>query len=97
MELVVKPRQAGKSEDILQIAAREFSYIVCPTRDDVARLWARARRQEINIPMPITWDEFVSRRYNGRGIRGFVIDDLDRCVQDMTTVTVKAVSLNGNV
>lgn len=95
MDLVIKPRQAGKTEGILQLAQDNFSYIVCPTRQDVDRLWQRAKERDLNIPQPITWAEFVGHRYRGAGIRSFLIDDLDRCIQSMTTVEIKAASLNG--
>ena len=39
----------------------------------------------------------MRQQYNGRGgVRSFVIDDLDRCVQSMSRIEIKAVSLNGN-
>ena len=95
MKPIVKYRQCGKTEDILKLAAEDFSYIVCPTRQDVGRLWRRIQDFGLNIPQPITWDEFVHGRYRGAGISSFVIDDLDRCIQGMTSVEIKAVSLTG--
>jgi hypothetical protein len=47
----------------------------------------------LDIPMPLTWDEFANHRYHGRGIKGFVIDNLDLCIQQMTHVPVRAVSV----
>ena len=91
--VIVKPRSAGKSWDILHLAQEDFSYIVCPTLADVQRLWRQALELGLHIPQPITRDEFVHRRYNGGGVRSFVIDDIDRCVQGMTTVEVRAISL----
>jgi hypothetical protein len=98
MEVVVKPRQGGKSETILRLAAQHFSYIVCPTLADVQELWQRARELDLmsKLPQPITWNEFINHRYRSRGIRSFMIDDLDRCIQTMTDVEVKAVSLTGD-
>lgn len=93
MIVIVRPRQGGKTTEVLRVAALHFAYIVVPTRADVDRLWQQARLDDINIPQPITWQEFIEHRYHGTGVRAFVIDDLDRCVQSMTGVEVKAASL----
>lgn len=95
MRPIVKPRRAGKSDDVLRLALQDFSYIVCPTMQDVDRLWRRARELDLNIPQPITWQAFTQHRYYGPGVRSFIIDDLDRCIQGMTRVEIKAVSLTG--
>lgn len=97
MHVVVKPRQASKTHDLLLMAQETFSYIVCPSQSDVNRLWRRAVEMELNIPQPITWHELVNGRYRSLGIKGFIIDDLDRCIQSMTMVPIKAVSLNDSL
>jgi hypothetical protein len=97
MQTIVRPRQAGKSEDILRLAEQHFAYIVCPTYEDVQRLWQRAVDTGYDIPQPITWAEFIGRHYNGHGgVKSFVIDDLDRCVQSMSHIEIKGVSLTGD-
>jgi hypothetical protein len=95
MKVIVGQRQTGKSEQILRLAVEHFAYIVCPTMQEVTDLWSRAKELNLDIPQPITWDAFVDHRYYSRGIKAFVIDNLDLCVQSMTTVDIKGVSLNG--
>lgn len=95
MKVVMLPRQGGKTTQMLQLAQETFSYIVCPTMADVERLWALAREMELNIPQPISWVEFTSGRYRPAGIKGFLIDDVDRCLQGMTRVDIKAITLTG--
>lgn len=95
MQVIVRPRQGGKTTEMLRMAAENFSYIVCPTRKDVDRLWQLARTLDVDIPHPITWDEFVQGRYHLAGVGSFVIDDLDRCVQYMSHVEIKAISVTG--
>lgn len=97
MKVIVKPRQAGKTEELLELAVEHFAYIVCPTMSQVQYLWDRARDAGITskMPMPISFDEFVSGRYRAGGIKAFIIDDLDLCIQQMTRVPVIAVSLTG--
>lgn len=94
MKVIVGQRQSGKSEQILRLAVEHFAYIVCPTMEQVTELWARARELNLDIPQPITWDAFVAHRYHARGVKAFVIDNLDLCIQYMTSVDIKGVSLN---
>ncbi|GAS92672.1 hypothetical protein [Mycolicibacterium brisbanense] len=95
MQTIVKPRQGGKSHDVLTLAAEHFSYIVCVDRRHADELWRRAKHRNLDIPQPITWEEFVNGRYHGPGVNSAIIDDLDRCIQRLTHVQIKAVSLTG--
>jgi len=36
---------------------------------------------ELNIPLPITYEEFVRKRYNPGGIRALMIDNVDRLLE----------------
>lgn len=96
MEVYARGRQEGKTTDLIRLAARQFLYIVCIDRREAARVAAEARAMNLDIPSPLTWGEFAAGEYYGQGIRGFVIDNLDLCVQQMTTVPVKAVSLTAS-
>lgn len=93
MQTIVKPRQGGKSWDVLTLAAEHFSYIVCVDQRSAKEMWARAKDRKLDIPHPITWEEFINGRY-GAGV-SVIIDDLDRCLQRLTPAEIKAVSLTG--
>lgn len=95
MQAIVKPHLSGKTDDVLRLALEDFSYIVCPTQRDARRLWQRALELGLDIPQPIPWREFLKGRYHTQGVSSFIIDDLDRCVQGMTSVEIKAASLTG--
>lgn len=95
MQVLINPRQSGKTTRILRMAEQEHAYIVCFNHEEAQRLWRIAREQKIRIPQPITWDEFRNGRYRGLGIKGFMIDNLDHCIQSMTTVEVKAATFDG--
>jgi hypothetical protein len=94
MEIIIRPRQGGKTTEALQRAAEHFAYIVVATRQEADELWARAKLLKLDIPMPITWDEFRRGRYYRKGVKGFVIDNLDRCIQSDHPVPVVAVTMN---
>jgi hypothetical protein len=93
MEVYAKPRQRGKTTDLIKLAAEEFLYIVCIDRTEVRRVADEAREMGLDIPFPLTWHEFASGLYHGHGIQGFVIDNLDLCIQQVTPAPIRAVSL----
>ena len=93
MKVIARPRQGGKTTDLVKLAAEEFLYVVCPDQAQVFYVARMARDMGLDIPVPLTWEDFTEGTYNGRGVRGFVIDNLDMCIQQMTTVPVRAVSL----
>ena len=93
MKVIARPRQGGKTTELIRLAAEEFLYVVCPDQAQVRYVANLARDMGLDIPFPLSWAEYSVGRYNGRGIKGFVIDNLDSCIQQMTTVPVRAVSL----
>lgn len=95
MNLIIRPRQGGKTYEIIKEACKHQSYIVCINRIEVDRIFQEARQMKLEIPFPITWAEFVEKRYYGRGINSFMIDNLDLCIQQMTDVEIKTISING--
>lgn len=94
MRVVALPRQGGKTTQMIRLAAAENLYIVCISRQEAMRVAREARRFGLNMPFPITWDDFARRLYFGKGINGFLFDNLDMLIQRMAApVPVVAVSL----
>lgn len=96
MLVVAKPRCGGKTTDIIELALKGDSYIVCMDMAEVQRVWGIIRERKLNLPQPITWREFVENKYFGGGIRSFVIDNLDMCIQSMSPVPIVAISVTGS-
>lgn len=95
IEVILRPRRAGKTYELVKKASEENLYIICANRTQVRATQDVARQNGFVIPFPMTWQEFIEKQYYGRNINGFVIDNLDMCLQSMTPVEIKAVSLNG--
>ncbi len=93
MKVIARPRQGGKTTDLIKLAAEEFLYVVCPDRQQVRYVQRVAQDMGLDIPFPMTWGEFLRCDYRSKGVKGFVIDNLDLCIQQMTSVPVRAVSL----
>jgi hypothetical protein len=93
VQVIARDRQLGKTTDLIRLAAQDWLYVVCPDRRQVQHVVRTARAMSLDIPFPLTWHEFTSGAHSGKGINGFVIDNLDHCVQGMTPVPIRAVSL----
>lgn len=93
MRVVIAGRGEGKTDSMIVAAAFHKSYIVCPNYEDAQRIFQRAQELKENIRFPISWREFIMGRYYAKGVDNFIIDDLDRCIQSMTDVEIKVVSL----
>ena len=94
MKVIARPRQGGKTTDLVKLAAQEFLYVVCPDRHQVRHVQRMAAEMGLDIPFPMTWGEFLRCDYHSKGVQGFVIDNLDLCIQSMSPVVpVRAVSL----
>lgn len=93
MKVIARPRQGGKTTELVRLAAEEFLYVVCPDQRQVRYVAQMARDMGLDIPLPMTWGEFLRGDYHSKGVKGFVIDNLDLCIQEMTHVPVRAVSL----
>lgn len=95
MQIFIGDRRSGKSTIAIKQASEKDLYIVCPDRAQVDQTMRLARELKLPIRMPITWDDFVNERYYGKNIKGFVIDNLDICVQRMTNVNIELATMHG--
>jgi hypothetical protein len=95
MKTIIMPRGAGKTTKAIEIAAEGFLYMVVRDRREVQRVAAIARERGLDIPFPLTFDEFLGRQFHGRGIRGFVIDGADALLARLASgVPVAAVTMD---
>lgn len=96
MKVYVRPRQGGKTQELIKLAAEERLVIVCVTLEMVSVVKDRAKKMGLDIPEPLSWQQFAGGRHRGRRIKGFVIDDVDEGLRQLArTVPVEAVSLTG--
>lgn len=78
------PRAGGKTTEMInEAAAHPGTYIVTCNRDEVSRVFEEARKMGKSIAFPLTYDEFLGRRFHGPGIGGFVIDNVDQLLRHM--------------
>ena len=94
---VIGGKGTGKTKKLIELAAKDFSYIVVRNAIIARSVAKRAREMGVNIPFPLTYDEFIKGKFYGRGIRGFMIDDVDALLWYLARgVKVKALSLDAS-
>lgn len=98
MKAYVWPRQAGKTHELIKLAAQEQLVIVCCTVEMAREVGKRASEMGLDIPQPVSFRQFTSGQCRGRRIRGFAFDDAEQCLQQLAgPVPVAAISMTGTV
>jgi len=90
------PRNAGKTTQLINMSASTGDTIVCATQDTVRMICGYARLLGLDIPRPITYSEFINRKYRGMIIKGFLIDNADYFIQHFSIVKVRAITMDAN-
>ncbi len=95
MKVIHKPRQTGKTTELIKIASQEGGYIVCHSRGEAYRISKTAEEIGKQILFPITYDEYLNGSYRGKNIKAFYIDNVEFLLSIIARgVPVKAVSVN---
>ena len=94
MKIICGERRSGKSTELIKRCANEGGYIVCFDRRTAYQLVQAAKDMELNIPLPITYDEFKKGQYYAPGIPMFHIDDVDMFLQSLTPVKIATITLD---
>ena len=93
MIVIAGKQNSGKTDALIEIAGKEFAYVVVADPRRATAVERRAQELNVKIPFPLTYDEFRRGEYFGRGVRAFVIDDVDDLVRSMSmNVPVLAIS-----
>lgn len=96
MHVFATERGFGKTTELIKLAAEHGGYIVCRDRRMAGEIADMARKRELHIAFPITYDEFLNKRYYGQNISRFYIDDADALLQSMSSVRIDAITVTVN-
>jgi len=96
VKVIHKPRQTGKTTELIKIASQEGGYIVCHSRDEAYRISKTAEESGKPILFPITYDEYLNGLFCGKNIKAFYIDNVELLLSRIARgVPVNAISVNG--
>jgi len=82
-----------KTSELIRMTHNNGKYIVCHNHKEAYRIAEVARESKFNIQFPLTYQEFVNRRYSG-GIPALLIDNVDALIQYMAKVKVEAITID---
>lgn len=99
--VLAKGRCVGKTSDLIQKCAGDnYSLIVCPTRRMCLAVREWAKEMNLDIPMPITFKEFLNGQFCGKHIDKFYFDELQMSLDifargvPIDTVVIDASNVN---
>ena len=99
MRVIFRGRGQGKTTELIRACAANDKYglIVCASMPECARVFQVAQDMGLDIPLPITYEQFIKQRYAGRRIDCFYIDNADLLLQSLSRgVVIEAVSITGS-
>lgn len=96
MKIIQRPIRGGKTTKLIQLAAQgRYKLIVCGSLVEAHQIFKSAQDLGLNIPMPITYNELIRRKYAGKNIESFLFDNVDLFLQTLTSVKIEAISVTG--
>ena len=96
MNITYQPRRTGKTTSLIKKSAETGTYILVSDRNTALNLADQAREMGLNIPFPVTVQEyFSSGGFRGSFINHIFIDDADRVLQSMlSNVIIDEITLS---
>ena len=92
MEKIIMPRRYGKTYQLIMKSAKTGDCIVCDYLQ-VHNIQEKAKEMGKDIPLPISYGDFVKKRYQGKEIKGFLIDDIEMLLEYLSNVPVNAITM----
>jgi hypothetical protein len=94
VKIIATKKGQGKTTQLIKIAHKSGSYIICESRDEAARVFQEAVKLGMDIRFPLTFSEFHEGRFDRRGCPSFIIDNADLLLQRMArSVPLIAISV----
>lgn len=93
MRVITLPNGAGKTTELIKISQETGAYIVCHSMDEASRIRSAAIDMGVNVPFPLTYDEFIQHRYHIQGVRAVLVDNIDMLVRYISRVPVGAITI----
>ncbi len=96
MKIIVKRKGEGKTRALIRMADRCNGFIVVTNTEEAHTVSKMASEMKCSIRFPLTFNEFIHRRYVQGANEKIYIDNLDRCLQQFTTCKIEAATITGD-
>ena len=94
MRTLIIPKGKGKTTRLIKKSAVTGDYIVCFDYDEAVRIQMEAQKMGLKIPLPITFKDFLEKRYYGNNIPGFLIDNIDIILESLSYVPIDSITVS---
>ena len=85
MKLIYSGRQTRRTTELIKRCGEyRYALIVCPTKKQADYVFKMSLGMGVNIPMPITFRDFIEGGFFSPNIDAFLIDNLDDCLNTCT-------------
>lgn len=96
MKIFLAPRGGGKTTFLIRESAKTQDIIVCENNFVANSIKRIAFNMGLEIPTPITYSDFTKQNTHGKKISGFLIDNVDVLLQQLTRTPIKIVTMSSN-
>lgn len=93
MKKIILERGQGKTYQLIKESALTGDYIVCTNQREASHIQGEAKKMKVKIPFPITYSEFFTGSYYPKGIKGFLIDNVELLLEYLSPVPVNAITI----
>jgi len=93
MIVIKRKRNAGKTLELVKVANNADAYLVTCNMRQESYIRRKCLEHNLKVPKMMTFDEFIWRNYDGKGVKCVVIDDIDILLQCLSIVPVKAITV----
>mgnify|MGYP001569983264 CR=1 FL=1 len=94
MEIIYRGCRSGKTTELIKQSIENGYTIVCNSKKEAESIYKQGKilkeaklskyiESQAIIPFPIIYDEFITKKWLGKQIKGFLIDDVDRLLELM--------------
>lgn len=83
MKIILREPRAGKTTELIERCYENGGYIVCPNGKCAQEINKKAKEMNMRIAYPLTFQEFLSKRYYVQGVRKFYIDNADMLIRSL--------------
>lgn len=95
MELIIRGRGNGKTTELIKRSAATQTYILTVNKQRARAVFLQAREMGLDIPYPVTIDEYFSTHgFAGSFIKSVYVDDADEVLKrTFYRVNIEAVTM----
>ena len=95
MKLIIKPRQSGKTSELIRMSEEANAYIITLNRGMAEYVSKMAKAQGHNIPHPIALNDYMRTGFKDSNVKHILIDNADMVLQHIfSEATIDAITMS---